>query len=704
MFRKITLEMSLKPFKKTDTAAIESEIRGLFQQWQPLLKERKEISVMLWTADGSEILTYQGKEDRAFEWCCYIGTASNELISDADDPAVSLHARKRRYIPEPPVMTYRILKTIVASIKRIGRELYPDSEITVGETFDIGPEFAVSDFKYRLHPEITSGQQLDNRRFLDATAILHADSESYAAYPEGIPEGTPFSTFFGKQANLFLKDMGFDYLWLSNGVGFGDCPWNLSGKIFDGKRFHTEKLSGIKTKVLGFWRSFRKECPDLLIATRGTNNSAGIDYATDGVALYDIYRENRNILPPPNSPWAAINGDFGLELMGHMTRICELPGKDFLFRYYLHDPWWANSPWYDRYGEEPHDIYLPMAVSRIDENGKPQTASVFQILSVDNSYGERPDACANETIPHIRKAEKDVPDQIGPLVWVYPVREFTTASEEETLSEMYDGDLFIRNALNDGFPLNCVVSSDLFLKHDLALYRNCVLVSPVPQSEEIAARLSEFRKAGGRILFYGSEAAIRKHPETEDAAVSFRDGASRLRERLGELGYRIEFEKKAEEIPSPCITVHSRDRAMLFSVYNPNTTTLTKLRFPLGAPILTGTDCELRNGTACYRFGASEHRECRVFIRQEKGIVSLRELAPVSTVYHRALGIKGLEKATVFLFPEKRKEDGLKVSSLYGGDPTPRYDDRFKRIEDETYGIYYKAEEISGSYTILLPY
>ena len=35
----------------------------------PLLKEREEISVMLWTSDGSEILDYNGDENTAFEWC-----------------------------------------------------------------------------------------------------------------------------------------------------------------------------------------------------------------------------------------------------------------------------------------------------------------------------------------------------------------------------------------------------------------------------------------------------------------------------------------------------------------------------------------------------------------------------------------------------------------------------------------------------------
>lgn len=702
MYKRITLEMSLKPFKKTDDKYIKSVIEKMFTQWKPLLKGREEISVMLWTADGSEILDYNSDENSTFEWCSYVGTANNPMISKEDNPAISLHQRKHNYIENPPVMTYGILKKIVSEIKKIGKEIYPSSKITVGETFDIGPEFAASDFKYNRHREIASGQKLDEFGFVDGTALLNGDNHNYAAYPNGIPDKTPFATFLGKQANIFLEDMDFDYLWFSNGFGFSDCPWSLEGKIFDGKQFYPEKLQKTKDKVWDFWRLFRSECPDIPIATRGTNNSVGIDYATDGVPLYDIYNGNFNIDPPPNSPWAAINDNFGLEIMGHMTRICELPGEDFLFRYYIHDPWWINSPWYDRYGGEPHDIYLPMAVSRIDGNGNVRSAGLFNILSVDNSFGDMPDACVNEPLPHILKAEKDISDKPAPIVWVYPVREFTTTCDADTLAEMYYGDKYIMNAINDGLPLNCVVSTDNFLKHDLNIYRGSILISPVPQTEEIAKKLSEFEQSGGNVVYYGTAQSLCRITSVQNK-VDIDSGTLKIREALAELGYSIKFSKLSDDIKSPCMTIGSKDNSLLFSVYNPNLTTETALKFPLGAPILTGTDCEIKDGYALYRFGRSEHKECRVFVRQKSGIISLKEYAPVSVVYHRDLHIKGLDDATVCIFPEKRGDCTLKVSNTSVGDATPVYDERYIRVDDCEYGVHYKAEHISGDYTILLP-
>lgn len=476
MFKNVTLEVSLKPFFQTDDAFIHNVCEKIYRQWYALLKDREIVSIMLWTSDGSEILDYAGELSDSFEWCKYMGTANRPLADEKDRDDLSIHEKKRLYRDAPPVMTYGILKNIVSAFKQEGKRFFPHAEITVGATFDIGPEFAVSDFKYRRHTEILNGKSgVDSFGFIDSTAKLAADDRKYATYPDGIPDGTPFGLFLGKQANRFLADMGFDYLWLSNGLGFSADPWNLEGKIFDGKNFYPQRLQKTADDVFAFWKYFREGCPDFPVETRGTNNSVGIDYATDGVPLYAIYNGGFNITPPPNSPWAALNDDFGLELMGHMTRICGYPEKDFLYRFYIHDPWWINSPWYDRYESNPHDIYMPMAVSRVNVDGETESPEIFNILTIDNSYGDMPDCCVNEPLPHILKAEKEAPDEVAPFVWVYPMREYSTSQDERLLSEMYYGDIYVKNAINEGFPLNCVVSTDVFLQSSEKVYGKSIL-------------------------------------------------------------------------------------------------------------------------------------------------------------------------------------------------------------------------------------
>lgn len=700
MFKNITLELSLKPFKKTDKEYIRSVCAQVFEQWRPLLKNRENVSVMLWVGDGSEILDYAGVMSDEFEWCRFIGTA-NLPYPDKDDPLeTSLHVKKRDYIPNAPKMTYGILKTIVSCLKEEGEKALDGAKIRVGETFDIGPEFALSDFKYNRHREISSGSVLDKFGFVDATAMLHSDTRPYAAYPGGIPDGTRFGTFLGRQSQCFLTDMGFDYLWLSNGLGFSANPWDKTGKIFDGEKYYPEKLSETREQVFDFWRLFRNEC-SFPLETRGTNNSVGIDYASDGVPLYDIYNASLDITAPPNSPWAAINDNYGLEIMGHMTRVCELPGERFPFRYYIHDPWWVNSPWYDRYDGSPCDIYLPMAISRLNAKGEVESANSFNILSIDNSYGEMPDQCVNEPLPHILKAEKDVADAPAPLVWVYPMREYTTTKDASLLKEMNLGDNFICDAINDGFPLCCVVSTDNFLRHGAKIYRKSTLVSPVPENVEVLSKLKAFAEEGIGVIMYGSAEKLKTVEDFPKLTkIDVAESTEWLRKALAEFGYSITFKKKKEDVKAPALAVYRRDNALYLSVYNSNTTTDTALKFPFGAPVLCGKEAEMVDGSSVYRFERGEHRECRVFVTQKDGFVSCREAAPANARYRRAISIKGLEDATVCLFPEAGCEGAVSLAG--NSDETPIYDPRFKLVKDDLYGEYLKGEHVSGRLYFLI--
>ena len=225
MFKRITLEMSLKPFKRTDDDYIREVCRRVFDDWRPLLLGRDTVAIMLWCADGSELLDWAGDLNEEFEWCEWLGTANRPTRSESDPRETSLHRLRQPYMKNPPRMTYGVLKKIVSALKEEGKKAYPGVKIIVGETFDIGPEFAASDFKYKRHPEITSGHKLDKFGFIDSTATLNKDNRRYAAYPDGIPEGLVFGTFLGKQAKEFLPAMDFDFLWLSNGLGFSASPW-----------------------------------------------------------------------------------------------------------------------------------------------------------------------------------------------------------------------------------------------------------------------------------------------------------------------------------------------------------------------------------------------------------------------------------------------------------------------------------------------
>ena len=243
-FQRVTLEMSPKPFRSMEEPYVRSVCRDLFTQWAALIRRVDSVAVMLWTADGSEILEYRGQMSGNIEWARYIGIANPPAVAPADDPGrIGPHSISKLYMDNPPRMTYGSLALIVRTLKQVGREL-TGKPIYVGATFDPGPEFAKSPFKYVRHPEIANDETMGKGTFVTCVTRLHADATPYAAFPGGIPEGLSLGTFLGGQSQHFLTDMGFDYLWLSNGFGFSISPWAVRGPLFDGKRFDTTRAPG----------------------------------------------------------------------------------------------------------------------------------------------------------------------------------------------------------------------------------------------------------------------------------------------------------------------------------------------------------------------------------------------------------------------------------------------------------------------------
>ena len=71
----------------------------------------------------------------------FTGNANPRMDVPNDPNKQGLHSRSRLYRPDPPVMTYRLLKQIVTSLRDIGREM-TGKPIRIGTTFDPGGEFA----------------------------------------------------------------------------------------------------------------------------------------------------------------------------------------------------------------------------------------------------------------------------------------------------------------------------------------------------------------------------------------------------------------------------------------------------------------------------------------------------------------------------------------------------------------------------------
>jgi hypothetical protein len=500
--KNVTLEVSAKPFRDSSKETMEKVCNKLFRQWEKLTTHADMVSVMLWLSDGSEILEYKGNPDDVFEWAYWQGVASRKMKED-EIALENIHHSPVKYMEDPPILTYEWIKNLTSTIKSVGKKI-SGKEIRVGSTFDPGPEFAISKFKYEKHPEIAQGGSMGSKTFVTCNTCLHEDKEVYAGFPDGIEEGTSLGTFLGRQAKYFMEDLGYDYIWFSNGFGFGLEAWGCKGALFDGRSFMPEKAGENAEGILGFWRDFSLECP-FPVETRGSNMTAGLEIAKDACPLRDIYREFKPA-PPINSPWAAINGDFGLEFTGWMSHIAEAPENDFSFRFYTHDPWFLNSPWLDRYQREPHDIYMPLSFSVIDKNGKANVPSGIEFLTVDDSWGEMPEQVPNEVVPHILHAMRYEPDAPGPLVYLYPFDEYheMTFGEKPLINEIFANEWFISGAINNGLPLNTVMSFNSFVENPEALSSASCLVAPANALHDKSLNtLKTFIEKGGNALLFG---------------------------------------------------------------------------------------------------------------------------------------------------------------------------------------------------------
>ncbi|OCT15527.1 hypothetical protein A8709_15745 [Paenibacillus pectinilyticus] len=511
--QRASLEMSLKPFKSLEPSAIDAVCTEALRQWQPLLEMAETASMLLWVSDGSEILTWNGELDDSFEWARYVGFANEEMfghVTDKKDPHIA-----RLYTESPVTFTYGDLKRVVDAFKRIASEQF-GVLMEVGATFDAGPEFAYSDFKYKTHPEINKaeigGKYVSLKTHYTVVCSwskLKADHVSYAAFPDGIPEDLPFGEFLGKQCASYLPALGFDYIWFSNGFALSYFPWTYLGANYDGTNLAIADYEEVTSKVLSFWDLFKQECPDVRTETRGTNYGTGMDLAKDYIPMQDLYDKGYLAYPPPNSPWGALNYDFGLEITGYLSRIAEVPKDTYMYRFYANDPWFWQNPWFDYYDREPHDIYCPLAAARMNSDGGVELPGVVQILTIDTENGELQAESAAEIIPHIRKAFKDAPDQPGLVTWLYPFRELhdTLQADKQDTGRVFFHDWLIRNAINEGLPLNTVLGTDTFRKMSAEakkkLKGTILLVSTLGLTKDLAWEIVALVQTGGRVLLYG---------------------------------------------------------------------------------------------------------------------------------------------------------------------------------------------------------
>ncbi len=455
--RGCTLEFSSKPFFRKDDAYLERLFTETFRTYRQLLKHAGRVSILWWLSEGTDILEYDGDMSRRIEWAKWQGFAHTVDNGAASSRPATL------YTADPVELTYGDVRRIASLMKKtcadvLGKELY------VIVPFDPGSEFCISPFRYVRHTELLMGRSGGFVHCIDALARFHADPARFAAYPDGIPEGTVFGEFLGRQAQAYLTDMGMDGIWLSNSFGFGRSPYASAGTgaFFDGTRFSQNGNAEVRDGVMEFWKLFRAGCPGFEVRCRGTDFTVGVNMVNHASPYRELYKDNAfNITPPPNTPWSALTHNHGVSIAGYLTQNAPFPGDFMPLRFYTTDVFFCNNPWFDRWDRSPHDIYLNASQCVFNPDGTIRTVNELHVEGIDGSWGEMPSEIPDETIPHFKRALALRPDAPPPLLWVYPFDEYNECvfGAENRMSEPYGGDFSIIGAINQALPIGGAVTT-----------------------------------------------------------------------------------------------------------------------------------------------------------------------------------------------------------------------------------------------------
>ncbi len=130
---------------------------------------------------------------------------NKERFKNADEPAIVDYGR----------WTYRDIRELVLQIRKVGKEKYGMADLRIG-TYVLGfKEIYGGETMsfYGKHPNMFRDNVCyDGYSFPDFESFLSADKNSYASFPKGIPEGTPFNTFFALQWGSLSKVLGLDVI------------------------------------------------------------------------------------------------------------------------------------------------------------------------------------------------------------------------------------------------------------------------------------------------------------------------------------------------------------------------------------------------------------------------------------------------------------------------------------------------------------
>jgi len=140
-----------------------------------------------------------------------------------------------------------------------------------------------------------------------------------------------------------------------------------------------------------------------------------------------------------------------------------------------------------------------------------------------------------------------------------------------------------------------------------------------------------------------------------------------LRLALAELGWQVGIERTEATNESVHLMLTRHRNGFVLAGFSPDSEAALVLRTPLGVPVMPRRTVCLKDGSLRWPVWHWFHEECRVFVEQQEGRLSLLPISPKHAIYRKRWQLTGLCNATVRFFPEAGCEKHTDV--LVNGSP-----------------------------------
>jgi hypothetical protein len=252
-----------------------------------------------------------------------------------------------------PPWTYRDLKTLGEEFRRQAAERYGINDFKFGSLL-LGrhDDYNASGGGWRdAHPEIWDQRKGETSEApLNVCRSLHGDRHIYAAFPAGIPEGTPFPHFFAQQWGAVSRAVKFDALVLRDGM-WSQIEYLKIGPFGDHASPDPQQMECWHQAIAALVRESKQANPDCLLLGYSNAVSPVSEWRLDGFDLERIAKEgyldawiDQSWGGAWNEYWNThlIGYSFQLaNILGHAAQLADTPTR----HYVLVDTWDAYEPW-----------------------------------------------------------------------------------------------------------------------------------------------------------------------------------------------------------------------------------------------------------------------------------------------------------------------------------------------------------------------